>query len=129
MNENENEQTELLRNIWNEMKALGQNLGTKIDKTNERLDQTNEHLDAVRTELKQEISSVRTELGERLERVETRLESMDNRLVGVEGAIKELTVQHRWTSRFIETSIERHEREIEELKARVARLDAQQEGH
>jgi predicted nucleic acid-binding Zn-ribbon protein len=136
MDQNNNEQTELLRNIWNEMKALGQNLGAKIDKTNERLDKTNERLDAVRIELKQEISSVRTELkqeiaqlGDRLDRVETRLVSMDNRLMGVEGAIKELTVQHRWMSSFVETTFARHERDISQLKEDCARIAAHQEGH
>jgi predicted nucleic acid-binding Zn-ribbon protein len=125
MDQNNNEQTELLRNIWNEMKALGQNLGAKIDKTNERLDKTNERLDAVRIELKQEIA----QLGDRLDRVETRLESMDNRLVGVEGAIKELNVQHRWMSSFVEATFARHERDISRLKEDFARIAAHQEGH
>lgn len=49
MDPNDREQTELLRNIWNEMKALGENLGGRIDKTNERLDKTNERLESLET--------------------------------------------------------------------------------
>jgi dynactin complex subunit len=48
MNQENNEQTERLRNIWNEMKAMNQGLSSRIDKTNERLE-------AVRTELKTEL--------------------------------------------------------------------------
>ncbi len=40
MDENALEQTQLLCNIWNEMKTPGSTLGGRIDQTNQRLDQT-----------------------------------------------------------------------------------------
>jgi chromosome segregation ATPase len=106
------------------MKALGQNLGGEIDKTNERLERTSERLDAVRIELKQEIAS----LGQRLERAEGRLESTEKRFTGVEKALLELTA-HTWMSRFVETTIDHHEQDISQLKERCARMEVQQEGH
>lgn len=51
MDPQDNEQTEILRGIWNEMKALGKNLGSRIDRTNERLE-------AVRVELGQSIDAL-----------------------------------------------------------------------
>jgi len=61
MSPDNSEQTELLRAIWNEMKALGVNLGGRLEalrtelgaeiaKTNERLDRTNEQLERLQTE-------------------------------------------------------------------------------
>jgi chromosome segregation ATPase len=52
------EQLEVLRAIWGEMKGLNGRVGT----TNERLDQTNQQLDDLRRELKTEIGELRGEL-------------------------------------------------------------------
>lgn len=104
MDADNNEQTELLRNIWGEMKALGANLGGRIDQTNERLDQTNERLESLDARLSARIDHTnegleRTNEGvertnERLERLERRQVSMETRLatelVGVVGAVHEL---------------------------------------
>jgi hypothetical protein len=87
MNPESDEQTAILRNIWQEIKALGESLGGRIDQTNEglaavrtdlgaRIEQTNVRLDLVRTELSTEISAMRTELGARLERVEETLRDL-----------------------------------------------------
>jgi hypothetical protein len=56
------EQVELLRGIWNEMKAL-----------NGRIDKTNSGLDALRTDLKAEIAGVRVELKGEFEVTRTEL--------------------------------------------------------
>jgi DNA anti-recombination protein RmuC len=61
------EQTELLRNIWNEMKALGQNLGGRIDETNARLD------------------AVRNDLGARLDLTNTRIDETNSGIDGLRG--------------------------------------------
>ncbi len=62
MDPGNNEQTELLRNIWNEMKAVNgrvnqtnERLDTaiaRINQTNERLGQTNEQLGELRAEVR-----------------------------------------------------------------------------
>jgi gas vesicle protein len=52
------EQLEVLRAIWGEMKGLNGRVGT----TNERLDQTNQQLDDLRRELKTEMGELRGEL-------------------------------------------------------------------
>ncbi len=76
MHGEDSQQTELLRNIWNEMKAVKASLekqleatreeiGQRIDQTNERLDQTNESLDALRrrvTESEMRLATATTEL-------------------------------------------------------------------
>lgn len=87
MQPDSDEQTAILRNIWQEIKALGQNLGGRVDQTNDglaalrtdlgaRIDQTNVRLDLVRTEVSAEIAAVRTELGARLEKVEETLRDL-----------------------------------------------------
>ena len=70
MDSSDNEQTELLRNIWNQIKQLDRSLGQRIDATNERLDATNERIDAAHRELtafKEQVTeglaSVRSEIG------------------------------------------------------------------
>ena len=65
MDPTNNEQTELLRAIWTEMKALN----GRIDKTNERLDTTNQRLE-----------SVEVRLGERIDKTNNRLDSVETHL-------------------------------------------------
>ena len=79
MDPNDPEQTELLRTIWNEMKALGENLGGRIDKTNERLDETNQRLE-----------SLETRVDTRLAALEAHAAGTNERLDRVEGALHEL---------------------------------------
>ncbi|MBI5479398.1 MAG: hypothetical protein HY906_11105 [Deltaproteobacteria bacterium] len=120
------EQTELLRGIWNEMKALGQNLGGRIDQTNARLD-------AVRTELSARIAdtsaridqtnaridAMRSDFGQALAGVETRLGSELRSLAGAVQGVSELLRQR---------AVERErlaecEEDIAELKGRVERVE------
>lgn len=46
MDENNDEQTKILREIWKQMVAMDRNLSGRIDQTNARLDQTNATLNA-----------------------------------------------------------------------------------
>lgn len=55
---NGSEVVAILREIWNEMKALNK----RVDTLNDRVDTTNERLDAVRTEVKAEIARTSGEL-------------------------------------------------------------------
>jgi hypothetical protein len=72
MDPNDREQTELLRHIWNEMKALGTHLGGRIDtmrvELKSEIGQTNQRLDELRVELKGELAGLRVELRARSER-------------------------------------------------------------
>ncbi len=126
MDPSNNEQTELLRLIWNEMKALGQNLGGRIDETNARLDQTNQRIDstnqridAMHRELKSEIQ----ETNQRLGSVEMRLESLETRVGSVEETLHELAAQQLILGRFVRNASEREGRAIDELRERVVRVE------
>ncbi len=94
------EQTELLRNIWNEMKALNGRIDTvrtelsgrldavrtdlseRIDQTNARLDQTNVRVDTLRTELKGEMIRLRTDVTEMRRDIHVLGGRIDNLLTG-----------------------------------------------
>jgi hypothetical protein len=65
----QSEQVEILRAIWNEMKAL-----------NARVDQTNARLDAMRIELKAEIHAVRVELKDEVDSLRRRVVESEVRL-------------------------------------------------
>jgi phage shock protein A len=73
MDPRNDEQTELLRGIWNEMKELGKNLGSRIDQTNTKLDQTNSRLDQTRDELRREIRQTNVRLEQLRDELSTRI--------------------------------------------------------
>lgn len=93
------EHIELLRAIWNEMKAVKaslesqleatrRELGARIEQTNARLDQTNARLDAVREEIKDEMDGLRQRALEsevRLATATTQLSSDVQQLNGLSG--------------------------------------------
>jgi hypothetical protein len=92
------EQVEILRGIWNEMKALNARLETtneRLDQVrtdlNERIDLTNERIDRVRIELKDEVASLRRRV------VESEVRLANNQLsIGVQeltGLIREWRVE------------------------------------
>lgn len=106
MDENALEQTQLLRNIWNEMKTLGSTLGGRIDQTNQRLDQTNQRLDQMRVELKSEIAQT------------------NSRLENVEGSLRDLADQQLILTRVVRNVVDRQDEAIGDLRERVARLES-----
>ncbi|HEY3355801.1 MAG TPA: hypothetical protein VGQ83_21290 [Polyangia bacterium] len=116
------EQTELLRNIWNEMKALGQNLGGRIDQTNARLDQTNAGLEDVRTELGGRIDA----LGGRLDGLERTVAEgqlrVSQELGELAGAVRGVTDLLRERAAKA-ARLKRCEGAISSLKLRVKRLE------
>ena len=109
MDENSMEQTQLLRNIWNEMKQLGDNLGGRIDQTNARLDQTNARLDETNT---------------RLGRVENRLGRVEDRLEHIDGSVRDLADQQLILTRVVKNVVDRQDEAIEDLRERVSRLES-----
>ncbi len=123
MDPNQNEQTELLRLIWTEMKALGQNLGSRIDGVSERLDSVSERLDAVRTELSERIDSVRIVLSGRIDQTNERLDQTNERLGAVEETLHELAAQQLMLGRYVKNAADRHDGAIDELRERVTRIE------
>ena len=109
MDENALEQTQLLRNIWNEMKTLGSTLGGRIDQTNQRLDVTNARLESVDA---------------RLSHVEIRLESVDTRLERVEGSLRDLADQQLILTRVVKNVVDRQDEAIDDLRVRVTRIES-----
>ncbi len=104
MDEKNDEQTELLRLIWVEMKALGANLGARIDATNAslgaRIDATNARLDLA-------------------------IEKMDTRFGAVEGVMRELGAQQLMLGRFVRSVVDG---DIIDLRERLARVEAKLAG-
>jgi predicted nuclease with TOPRIM domain len=114
---NDREQTELLRNIWNEMKALGQNLGGRIDALGGRIDQTNERLDVMRVELKGELDTMRVELKGEIAQTNVRLGSVEEHL-------RDLAAQQLMLGRFVKNTMGRRDDAIDDLRERVTRIEA-----
>src|SRR5438552_2909687 len=95
------QQTELLRLIWNEMKALGTNLGGRIDELGRtlgaRIDATNGRLD---------------DTNARLDETNTRLGVVEGTLKVVEDTLKDLAGQQLMLTRYVKHSVDRHDVEI-----------------
>ncbi|RJR42810.1 MAG: hypothetical protein C4567_06525 [Deltaproteobacteria bacterium] len=105
----------------------------RLDDTNRRLDDINSHLvdqsrridavraelggriDAVREELGNRIDAVREELGKRIDGIASRLDATNDRL----NQLYEVVVRREEHEKLV-TRIERIEREMEDLKKRVA---------
>ena len=85
-----NEQTELLRAIWNEMKALGKNLGSRIDGLGARIDETNERLD-----------KMGRDLGSRIDQTNVRLDHANLRLDAIENTMQDLATQQLMLGRVV----------------------------
>ena len=86
MDENNDEQTKILREIWKQMVAMDRNLSGRIDQTNARLDQTNAKLDAVNHNLSNRIDQTNATLNafmkqtnENFGRVQRNFERLDER--------------------------------------------------
>jgi len=76
----DSEQTGVLRAIWNEMKALGQNLGGRLD-------------------------AVRTELGARIDQTNVQLEHVQVRLGAVEELLRDLAGQQVLLGRYVKSVV------------------------
>lgn len=88
------EQTEILRGIWQSIKDLGTNLGGRIDQTNVRLDQTNARLDQTNSCLDHDNARLDGAL-ERLDGLESQSTELRSALVHMEMRLgTELTAVH-----------------------------------
>ena len=92
------EQLEILRAIWNELKAL-----------NARVDQTNSRLDAVRAEVRDEIDGLRRRVVESEVRLATATTQLATEVQTLSGLIREWREEHR--------------ADRAELRTRIARLE------
>ncbi|GMU61177.1 MAG: hypothetical protein AMXMBFR34_29400 [Myxococcaceae bacterium] len=104
------EQTELLRGIWTEMKAL-----------NGCVDKTNERLDAVRTEFSGALVDLRSEMNENIEALKRRMTDSEVRLAT---AVTQLAQDVQSFGQQEKEWRKEHREDRNELRARVARLEA-----
>ena len=107
------EHAELLRGIWNEIKTLGQTLGGRIDRTNERLE-------AVRTEFRDEIGTLRTDLKGEIDQLRRVMVESDVRLAT---AVTELAHDVRTLTGAVGDWRREHREDREETLRRVSRLE------
>jgi hypothetical protein len=93
------EQVELLRAIWNEMKAVKASLESQFEVTRrelgERIDQTNARLDAVRQELRDEMDGLRRRVVESEVRLATATTQLSSDVQQLSGLIREWREEHR----------------------------------
>ena len=106
----DSEQIELLRAIWNEMKAVKASLESQLEATRRefgmqlevtrrelgtRIDQTNERLDAVRGELKDEMDGLRRRVVESEVRLATATTQLSTDVQQLSALIREWREEHR----------------------------------
>lgn len=107
-----NEQVEILRAIWTEMKGLNARVdqtNARLDQTNARLDQTYARLDAVRTEFREEIDTLRRRVVESAVPLATATTQLAAEVQSLSGLIREWREEHR--------------ADRTELRTRVTRLE------
>jgi len=108
----DDQQVEILRAIWSEMKALNAGVdqtNARLDQTNARLDQTNARLEAIRVELRDEIDGLRRRVVESEVRLATATTQLSMDVQALSGLIREWREEHRG--------------DRAELRARIARLE------
>lgn len=111
-----NESVEILRAIWNEMKALN----SRVDQTNQRIDQTNQRLDALGLQLKGEIDLLRREVTNEVDLLRRRIVESEVRLATT---TTELSADVRELSSLIRDWREEHRADRAEMKMRLGRLE------
>ena len=122
MDPNNDEQTEILRNIWNDMKALN----GRIDQTNARLDRNNETVKHELGVLGGRVDAV----GDRVDGVCERLDSLTERVDGISERLDGLTLEVRAVRTATQSGFElfarndnRRDRDLDELRGRVDRIE------
>ena len=103
------EQVEILRAIWNEMKGL-----------NGRVDKTNDRLDAVRVEVKGEIAELRTELKSEVDQLRRRVVESEVRLAT---ATTQLSTEVQSLGGLIREWREEHRSDRADIRHRIERLE------
>jgi hypothetical protein len=121
MDSSDDEQTELLRLIWNEMKALGQNLGGRIEAL--RAD-TNARFVELESKLGGRIEGLRADTNTCFAETNGRLDEVVGRLDVVEHAVRDLAAQQVIAGRYLRRFADRHRDDIRDLRVRVARLES-----
>jgi chromosome segregation ATPase len=110
------EQVEILRAIWNEMKALKASLESQLEATRRelgaRIDQTNVRLDAVREELKGEMDGLRRRVVESEVRLATVTAQLSTDVQQLSGLIREWREEHRAERAEIRTRLTRLEEHV-----------------
>ena len=136
MNAEDNEQTELLRNIWNQIKALDQNLGRRIDKTNEEVAGVKQEVAGVKQEVagvKQEVASLKqevTHLRTDVDGLKVELIGLRGDVDGLRGDVDELKVEVKGIRVATQSGFEllaradtRRDRDVDDLRSRIERVE------
>ena len=129
MDSQSQEQTELLRNIWNQIKELDHNLGRRIDRTNDEVAGLKVEMVGVKQEIggvklemagvKQEIVGLRTDVdGLKVEMVGVKQE-----IVGVKQEIKAVRVATQSGFELLSRAQARRDGDIGELRERLDRVE------
>ncbi len=128
------EQVEILRGIWSEMKALNGRVDTlngRVEGLNDRVDKTNESLrremGALRSEFGEQLGGLRTEIKEEIGelRIDLKTEARRNveRDLRLGTAIAELSLDVRELTGIVHSWRDEHRIDREDLRERVARLE------
>jgi chromosome segregation ATPase len=131
------EQVEILRAIWNEMKSLNGRVNTtnsrldetnsRLDETNSRLEETNSRLYDLRDELKAEIGALRVETKAEIRELRAELNVVHNRSVDrdlrLATSLAELSRDVRELTLLVHDWRDEHRLDRHELRERVARLE------
>lgn len=113
MDPRNDEQTELLRLMWGEMKAVRSSIDTKIDGLRVELV---DRMDRLRVELVGEMDRMRVDVSAGIEQTNMRLGVVESRLV-------DLAAQQVLLGRYMKRVVGRHDEGIVELRDRVSRLE------
>jgi len=119
-NAQSDQQVELLRSIWGEMKALRasfdsqleatrRELGERIEQTNRQLEQTNGRLDSLRADLKSEVDGLRHRVVESEVRLATATTALSNDVHELGSLIREWREEHRADRAALATRVSRLE--------------------
>jgi hypothetical protein len=114
--------TALLRDIRDQMVATPIELKAEIAATRTEL---KAEIAATRTELKAEIAATRTELAELHTDVNERFDLTNERLAIVETTVRDCAQQLVMLGRYVKNHNERTGSEIDDLRARVTKLENQ----
>jgi hypothetical protein len=112
MDSRNDEQTELLRNIWNQIKDLDRNLSVRIDHTNQEV-----------ASLKQEVTDVRLELGARIDGVKQEVAQLRGDVQEVKLEAKAGRIASQSTFELLARADARQRSDIEELRDRLERVE------
>ena len=105
-------EVEVLRMIWNEMKALRQSLEGRIDQTNARLEELTAEVHQDRAEVREELGAIRGRVTESEVRLATATTQLSCDVQDLSVLIREWRVEHRGDREDLRKRVDRIERHV-----------------